>query len=142
MLQRHSPFLKLQDYFDCFADTTAADELQKVPQEPDQEEAAIKWLALAILHGLSCRSDAIELTRSSSGEVRAEMSGGTLTPPDRELAPRVFEAVRRIAHLDGDQEGTPLAIGIRNDSLECRVEVRRTPKGETFLIRLPNVGTA
>ncbi|MBI5440439.1 MAG: hypothetical protein HY900_04425 [Deltaproteobacteria bacterium] len=142
MLQRQSYYLKLEDYIDCFAEATALDELRRGGMAAEGDEAAIKWLALALLHGLSCRTDALEMSRSANGSVEVRMSGCSLPAPEREFAPQIFEAVRRIAHLEGEDASVPLTLGIRNDSLDFQVEMTRRGGGEFLTIRFPNVGTA
>ena len=36
----------------------------------------------------------------------------------------VMEAVREITHIEGDEGKSPLALGIRNDSIEIQVKMK------------------
>ena len=45
--------LKVQDLCDCFATTDPLKEMSEIMEDQNREEAALKWLALAALHGIN-----------------------------------------------------------------------------------------
>lgn len=44
---------KVQEMCDCFAANDPLKEMSKLQQDPGGEDAAIKWIALAVLHGIN-----------------------------------------------------------------------------------------
>ena len=57
---------KVQGLCDCFATNDPLKEMSTVKNDTDTDEAALKWIALAILHGIN--SNAKEITISNSKE--------------------------------------------------------------------------
>ncbi len=53
------------------------------------------------------------------------------------MAAKIFNAVREITHIEGDKGKTPLALGIRNDSLELKVKLKVKGDQETVSIEFP-----
>ncbi len=47
-----TPHQRMQELCDCFAETDPLKEMAMVHADVDKEEAALKWLALAVLHGV------------------------------------------------------------------------------------------
>ena len=53
MKDTKSLHLKVQELCDCFATTDPLKEMSVVKNDADTQEAALKWLALAALHGVN-----------------------------------------------------------------------------------------
>ena len=53
MKEKRNLHLKVQELCDCYATNDPLQEMSVVKDDADQEEAAIKWLALASLHGVN-----------------------------------------------------------------------------------------
>ena len=64
MKDKGSLHLKVQELCDCFATTDPLKEMSIVKNGADKEEAALKWLALAALHGVNNNADQISITKS------------------------------------------------------------------------------
>jgi hypothetical protein len=48
-----------------------------------------------------------------------------------------LEAVREITHIESDKGKTPLALGIRNDSIEIQVELTSEEGNENVTLNFP-----
>jgi len=126
MKEKRNLHLKVQELCDCYATNDPLKEMSTVKNEEDKDEAAIKWLALTALHGVNGNAKNITITRSKDGEisVTAKYRESELPSPGSEVGAKIIEAVREITHIEGDKGKTPLALGIRNDSIEIQVEMK------------------
>jgi hypothetical protein len=117
---------RVQEMIDCYATGDPLKEMSEIGQEADLEEAAVKWLALAALHGVNSGAKKIELEVMSDGsvEVEAKYRESHLPAPSAELAKKVLEVMRGITHLEGEKGKEPLALGVRNDSLNLFVKLK------------------
>ncbi len=139
MKEKRNLHLKVQELCDCYATTDPLKEMSVVGQDKDKEEAALKWLALAALHGVNHNAERIAIRRGKDGKLRvsAEYRETELPSPGAEVAEKIFGAVREITHIEGDRGKTPLALGIRNDSLELKVKLKVKDDQETVSIEFP-----
>jgi hypothetical protein len=110
-----------------------------VNQDKDKEEAALKWLALAALHGVNNNAEEITISRNKAGAVKvlAKYRETGLPSPGSEVGQKIMAAVREITHIEGDKGKTALALGMRNDSLELKVKIKVTGEGEKVSIVFP-----
>jgi hypothetical protein len=108
-------------------------------KDKDKHEAALKWLALAILHGINANAKKISISRSKDGkvEVKAEYRKADLPTPGSEIGEKIIKAVRDITHLEGEKRETPLAIGIRDGSIEINVNLKKEMDGESVALKFP-----
>lgn len=136
---KRSLHLKVQEMIDCFATSDPLREMSNLEKEPDKDEAAIKWLALAVLHGINAGAKKISIVKSGDGEVRilAEYGRAELPSPGRVIGARILDSVRKITHLEGDKGKTPLVMGVRDGSLELHVQARRDGEGEKVTLKFP-----
>jgi hypothetical protein len=138
MLDKRSQHLKVQELCDCYAGTDYLKEMCLVPEASDPDEAALKWIALAVLHGISANAEKIKISCGAEGvAVTAEYRKSRLPSPGSEIGGRVLEAIRQITHFEKDKEKGPLALGVRGDSLELEVEVKRKDGGGSATLRFP-----
>lgn len=126
MKEKRNLHLKVQELCDCYATNDPLKEMSTVKNEEDKDEAALKWLALTALHGVNGNAKNITITRSKDGEisVTAKYRESELPSPGSEVGAKIIEAVREITHIEGDKGKTPLALGIRNDSIEIQVKMK------------------
>jgi len=131
--------LKVQEMCDCFATTDPLREMSVVKDDQDKEEAALKWLALSALHGINNNAKEVSISRSGDGDVKvtAEYRKTELPSPGPQVGGKIFEAVRRITHIEGDQGEITLALGIKDSSLDLKIKLRPTDSGEEVLISFP-----
>jgi len=132
MRDMSTPHKRMQELCDCYAETDLLKEMAMIHSDADKDEAALKWLALAVLHGVDRNAKKISLERASDGGVRvsAEYKETDLPAPGKEIGAKVLEAARQITHIDEKKGEIPLAIGIRDSSIEIRVKVKREGASE------------
>lgn len=139
MKDKRSLHLKVQELCDCYATTDPLREMSIVASGADKEEEALKWLALAVLHGVNANAKSITLSRTKDGGVKvvAKYRKSELPSPGGPVADKIFEAVRAITHIDASEGKSPLALGIRESSLELKVKMEIEDDEETVTIGFP-----
>ncbi len=139
MKEKRNLHLKVQELCDCYAATDPLREMSVIDREADREEAALKWLALAALHGVNHNAESITLRKTRDGAFRvfAEYRVTELPAPGREVGEKILAAVREITHIEGKKGKTPLALGIRNDSLELKIKIESQDGAEKVKIHFP-----
>jgi len=139
MKEKRNLHLKVQELCDCYATNDPLKEMSMVKNDGDKDEAAIKWLALAALHGVNNNAKEVSITRFSDGKVRvtAKYREAELPSPGSEIGSKIMESVREITHIEGNQGKSPLALGIRNDSIELRVKMKESEGKEKVKIKFP-----
>ena len=139
MKEKRNVHLKVQELCDCYATNDPLKEMSVVKNDGDKEEAALKWLALAALHGVNDNAKEVTITRSSDGNVRvmAKYRESVLPSPGSEVGSRIIQAVREITHIEGHEGKTPLALGIRDDSIELQVKMKEKEGKEEVTIKFP-----
>ena len=139
MKDKGSLHLKVQKLCDCFATTDPLKEMSDIKGDADKNEAALKWLALAALHGVNNDAEKISITRSDDGNVTvtAEYRQKDLPSPGSEVAERIIEAVTGITHIEGDKGKTPLALGIRDSSIDLKIKLKTEDGGKKITIKFP-----
>jgi hypothetical protein len=139
MKEKRNVHLKVQELCDCFATNDPLKEMSTVKNEEDKDEAALKWLALTALHGVNGNAKKIAITRSEDGEisVTAQYRQSELPSPGAEVGAKIMDAVREITHIEGDRGKTPLALGIRNDSIEIQVKLKSNQGKEEVTLKFP-----
>jgi len=139
MKEKRNVHLKVQELCDCYATNDPLKEMSVVKNSSDKDEAALKWLALASLHGVNNNAKEVSITRSKDGEVRvtAKYRESELPSPGSDVGAKIMEAVREVTHIEGDEGKTPLSLGIRNDSIELRVKMKTKDGREKVTIKFP-----
>jgi hypothetical protein len=139
MKEKRNLHLKVQELCDCYATTDPLKEMSALGQDKDKEEAALKWLALAALHGVNHNAESITVSRNTKGQVKvvARYRETELPSPSSEVGQKIMSAVREITHIEGDTGKTVLALGMRNDSLELKVKIKVKGEQEKVAIEFP-----
>jgi hypothetical protein len=130
---------KVQELVDCYATTDPLKEMSMLKAEEGQDEAPLKWLALAVLHGINAGAEEISLDKAADGTVRvlAEYREAELPTPGPTLGGKILESLRRITHLEGDKGKTALAMGVREGSIDLLVKIEREKGGEKVTLGFP-----
>ena len=139
MKEKRNVHLKVQELCDCYATNDPLKEMSTVKNEGDKDEAALKWLALSALHGVNSNAETITITRSKDGDidVTAKYRESELPSPGSDIGARIIAAVREITHIEGKKGKTPLALGIRNDSIEIQVKMNSEEDKEKVTLNFP-----
>lgn len=139
MKEKRNLHLKVQELCDCYAGTDPLREMSTVKNDTDTDEAALKWLALAALHGVNNNAKKISISRSADGHVtvKAKYRESELPTPGETVGQKVLQAVREITHLEADKGKIPLALGIRDSSIELTVTVNAKKDQEQVTIQFP-----
>ena len=139
MKEKRNLHLKVQELCDCYATTDPLKEMSTLGHDKDQGEAALKWLALAALHGVNHNAEEITISRNKKGDVKvvAKYRETELPSPGSAVGQQIMSAVREITHIEGDQGKTILALGMRNDSLELKIKIKVKGEQEKVEIEFP-----
>jgi hypothetical protein len=139
MKEKRNLHLKVQEMCDCYATGDPLKEMSIIKNDDDKEDAALKWLALAALHGVNNNAEEITITRSSEGNVRvvAEYRESELPSPGSEVGGKIVDALREITHIEEDKGKTPLSLGIRNDSVNLKIKFKAKKGKEKITIKFP-----
>lgn len=131
--------LKVQELCDCFATTDPLKEMSEVSRSPEDDESALKWVALAVLHGINNNAKEITLSKNKDGEVEVTAKYRTtqLPSPGADVGAKVLEKLREITHIDEDKGKMVLALGFRNNDLDLKIKTKRKKDKESVKIYFP-----
>lgn len=129
----------VQDMCDCYATTDPLREMSVLDKDADSTAAAVKWLALAALHGVNNNAESVSIRRKADGRVKvsAEYRRTDLPSPGADVGEKIFQAVQSMTHIDGDKGKSDLALGIRDSSLNLRVKLKRKGEEQKVTIDFP-----
>jgi hypothetical protein len=130
---------KMQEEIDCHSGTDYLTELSKLKNEPNLQEAALKWLALAILHGINSNAEKISLKKSEDGGIKitAKYRDGVLPNPGTEVANNVFETIRGITHIEAEKGKIQLSVGVRDSSVDMGIKLKKEDGEESLVLKFP-----
>lgn len=134
---------RIIDMCDCYLDADHLAAMRAmIGKEPDDvEEAAIKYLALAILHGLTGAARKISIKRRaekvSVSIENDEDETTTLPEPNRLVIERLIDIMGRVMHIEGEKAKMPLALGLKNGQFDVEVKLERKEGKESLKIRFP-----
>lgn len=130
---------KVQDLCDCFATTDPLKGMSEIGRVPEEDEAALKWIALAVLHGINSNAEKISLTTTRDGKVKviAEYRQSELPAPSQAVGKKIVEAIRAMTHIEKNKEKTTLAFGLRNSSMDLKIKSRHEGGDDRVTITFP-----
>ncbi len=130
---------QIQEHIDCFAATDPMSGMSVLKDDSDKDAAALKWLALAALHGINNDAKKITIAKDKDGEVKvtAKYRKKDLPDPGADVAEKVFDTVRGITHIEGDKGKTDWALGIRDGSIQLKVKIEKSGDGQEVTIKFP-----
>jgi len=139
MKDTESTHQKIQEMIDCYATNDPLKEMSQIGAETELDEAAVKWIALAALHGVNQNAKKISIRHTGDGNVRvtAKYREAELPSPGAAIGQRVIDMVRGVAHIEGEKGKTALALGMRNDSVELRATVETEDGGQSLTLKFP-----
>jgi translation elongation factor EF-Tu-like GTPase len=132
MEDKRNLHLEVQEHIDCFGDTDYLREMSTVKNDTDIAQAALKWLALAALHGINANAEEITLKIDQEGppQVTAEYRKSQLPSPGQNVGQEIVKAIRDITHIEGGKGKMPLALGIRDSNVNLEIKLK-TENGRT-----------
>ena len=130
---------KVQEHIDCFATTDPLKEMAELQQEGDVEDAGVKWLAFATLHGINQNAKKITVAKNTDGQisVTAEYRPAHLPSPGNKAGEQIFSVIRDITHLEGKSGEIPLAMGVRDSSVQMNVKLETDNGLEKLVLKFP-----
>lgn len=143
-MQLHDPTLhqKLIEMCDCYLDTDFPAQLRQAAaaKGSDSQEEALKYLALALLHGLTLRAEKLSFKRRKndlSVTVSADGEKNSLPAPSPAMFAKIIALMRAILHSEAAKEKTDLALGLRSGEVELQVKVEEEGDKESLKIKFP-----
>ena len=129
--------LQVQEMIDCHATSDPLKVMSDLPSDEDQEQAAIKWLAAAALHGITAGAKKISLSVEPDGSVNvsAKYKKSSLPSPGKDLGPKIVSDMQEILHVS--QGKMPLALGVRNDSVQLKVKLSEKEGSRKLSLKFP-----
>ena len=139
MKEKRNLHLKVQELCDCYAANDPLKEMSVVKNDENEDEAGVKWLALAVLHGVNDNAKEVTVTRTFDGEVAvsAKYHESELPSPGTQVGAKILDAIRGITHIEEGKGESPLALGIRNDSIELQVKFESEKDQEKVTLKFP-----
>ena len=139
MKDSESLHLKVQELCACFSGTDPLKEMSDIASDSDAREAALKWLALAALHGVNANAEKISLKEDGQGNVRvtAEYRENQLPSPGNAAGKEIFDILRGITHIEGEKGKTGLALGIMDSSIDLSVSLKEKKDKRKISIKFP-----
>ena len=136
MKEKRNLHLKVQEMCNCYSTSDPLKSMSQMANEGDVEEAAVKWLALAALHGINANAENISLFQAGDGSVRvvAEYRPTDLPAPSKAIADQIMGVVREITHIEDAKGKLPLSLGIRDSSVDIQIKVKS--KGDEHTVSL------
>lgn len=131
--------LKVQEFCDCFSTTDPLKEMSELKNDKNSLEAALKWLALSVLHGVNNNAKEITIRQDDDDKVSviAEYRDAELPSPGPGVAADIFEAVREMTHIEDDDGKIKFAMGIRDSSLDLNISVKNKNGNRKISIKFP-----
>lgn len=130
---------KIQGMCDCYATNDPLREMSALKDIENDHEAAVKWAALAVLHGLNSNAEEISIEKSGNGKVRvtAEYRTSELPNPKAGVSDEVLKAFKDILHIDGPRGESSLAFGFRDNNFDLKVQTCEEGSDHKVTIRFP-----
>lgn len=131
--------LKVQEHCDCYATTDPLKEMSELNKDADLDEAALKWLALAVLHGVNQNAEKVSMFVADDGavSVTAKYRKSDLPAPSTEIGKKIQETLGKITHIEGGEGKIPLALGIRDSSIDLQIKMKNKDNGKKISIKFP-----
>ena len=130
---------KVQEMIDCYATSDPLKEMSDIQNQRDVSEAAIKWLALASLHGINMNASEIKINKSSDGKIKivAKYRPAELPSPGTATGNKIIQDIRDITHLEGNNGESMLSLGVRDGSIDLKVMIKKEEKEESAILKFP-----
>lgn len=141
MRDTKSLHLKAQEMADCYKGTDYLREMSLAAHDTDAEEGALKWIALAVLHGVNSNAKSVSIRRAENGTVTvmAEYRDTFLPSPGKDIGKKAIEFLRSMVDLQEDKDSQRLAFGWGQESLDLKIKAKRKDGQETVTLKFPDL---
>lgn len=135
--------LKLQEMCDCYLDTSYEEELSSaadITEGEEPEETAVKYLALAIMYGITEKAKSLKLKKKRDGQLKAVLNAEQKTPlpaPSQELFDRITGVVSSILHFEEGGGELPLSLGLRTGQVNLNVKLKEKEDKASLKLKFP-----
>ncbi len=135
--------LKLQEMCDCYLDTSYQDELNgaaRITSNEELEETAVKYLALALMYGVTEKAKSVKIKKKKGGTIKAGLKSDEkidLPPPSEKLFDAMTEIIRSILHFDEGGGELPLSLGLRTGGVELNVKLKEKEDETSLKFKFP-----
>jgi hypothetical protein len=133
--------LKLQEMCDCYMETDFLSAMQGMAEgeSKDVDEDAIKYLALAIMYGLTQKAEKLSFKKKRN-ELKVKVKNGSkekLPLPHATVLEKIIEIMRSILHIEVDKGEMEFSLGLRSGEVNLMVEVERKKDKQSLKIQFP-----
>jgi hypothetical protein len=137
MQDKRNLHLEVQDMIKCYSGQDPLKVMSGLKTENDFEQAAIKWLAAAAMHGITSGARKISLSIMPDGEVKvgAKYKKTPLPSPGKEVGAKVVKDMQEILHIEKGK--LPLALGVGDDTVNLRVKLSQKDNGRKLTLKFP-----
>jgi hypothetical protein len=113
--------------------------MSTLKHDPDAQVAAVKWVALAALHGVNHNAEEISISHDDDGQITvvAKYRPTELPSPGKDAGTRIFDALEEMTHIDADKGKTELALGMRDSSIDLNAKIKKKSGGEKITTIFP-----
>ena len=149
MKDRRNLHAKMQEYIDCYLEADPQVELREITRKGvegdatgDMTELALKYLALAVIHGVEEHAKVIGVVHEGDMDGSVVMKTAEevqLPDPPTGLAREMAEVIRCIAGMEAAEGQGSISCGFRQDRLELEVEGEQEASREKVLLRIPSM---
>jgi hypothetical protein len=139
MKDKQSLHQKIQELCDCYATADPLKEMSIIKKDKSGKDDALKWLALAALHGINENAEKISIIRTDSGNVKvtAEYRNKDLPSPGDDIAESIIDAVKEVSHFDQYRGKMQLSLGIRDSSIDLNLKMKTKHNAKKVTIKFP-----
>jgi hypothetical protein len=126
---------KVQEMCDCYATADPLKEMSTLDRESDTHSAAIKWIALAALHGVNANAENISVSNENGRTTVVALYRETELPsPGNDIGRTIVDAIKEMSHIDGGKGEISLALGIRDSSFDMGIKMDAAGNGSSITI--------
>lgn len=132
---------RLMEMAECYLNSEYQQQLEKmVPgRDTDLEEDGLKYLALALLAGITEKARQVRF-KDKHDQVKVVVKNKNdlhLPAPSAQLFAVIYRMVAAILHVEGEEGEGVLVFGLPNSEVDFQVSMSRTTEKTTLQFTLP-----
>ena len=121
------------------AATDTLKEMSRVGNEKNVDEASVKWLALAAIHGINSNANEISIVKTPDGNIRvvAEYRLTELPSPGSAVGDKIIQDIRYIAQQENGSGSRLLSVDVQEGSVDLQVTAKKVGDEERVSLLFP-----